>query len=182
MAVTAKKLSRSGVRSREIDTVVRDQLAIIDTALTRAPRSWGRNTVTVDLPIDLKFAGLSTQDSQRIVYGSILRSLDRRGFEHRILLEDTRTCLIIAWNVDITEEEIEALNAIIRARRIASAEVPKFIRRSGMTKESTSVPMRVTDKGRVMMPRGGVTAPPRPGEKSRSERELLGPQLSSLLP
>jgi hypothetical protein len=129
MSVTAKQLSKSGARGKDLDGVVRDHLQIIDDKLLRAVRSWGRNVVVHDLPTVMSLPGLDKKDAQRIVYSTILRSLDQRGFETRILLEADTTKVFIIWTTDLDVEEIEAMNKLIRAKRVQRDQVEAFIQR-----------------------------------------------------
>lgn len=191
MSVSAKRLSKSGARGRELDGFVSEQLQLIDAKLLRHVRVWGRNTISHDLPIVIPIPGMEKADAQRIVYTAIVRSLEERGFETRLLLEDERSTLFAAWMTDLETSEVEAMNSLIRARRLAPAEVEEFVRvgaadapraasaaRAGRAPPPR--PLTVTDAGRVMRPRGGMTAPPAPagaaapGRPSRAEAELLG--------
>ena len=126
MSVTAKQLSKSGARGKDLDSVVRDQLQIIDEKLLHADRTWGRNVVAHDLPTVVGLPGLDKKDAQRIVYSAVLRSLEKRGFEARILLEEARTTVYIAWATDLDTEEVDAMNRLIRLRRIQAAELGAF--------------------------------------------------------
>ena len=64
MSVSAKQLSKSGARGKDLDAVVREHLQIIDDKLLKADRTWGRNVVTHDLPIVLALPGLDKKDAQ----------------------------------------------------------------------------------------------------------------------
>ena len=190
MSVTAKKLSKSGARGKDLDAVVREHLQIIDDKLLKADRTWGRNVVTHNLPTMLTLPGLDKKDAQRIVYSTILRSLDRRGFETRILLEPDYTTVYIAWMTDLDIEEVEAMNALIRVKRVQREAIGSFIQRGAAPapRSATAVrqgraeplaPMVVADTN-VMQPRGGMGATPSadtraaPAGMSSAEAALLG--------
>jgi hypothetical protein len=191
MSVTAKKLSKSGARGKDLDAVVREHLQIIDDKLLKADRTWGRNVVTHNLPTMLTLPGLDKKDAQRIVYSTILRSLDRRGFETRILLEPDYTTIYIAWMTDLDIEEVEAMNALIRMKRVQRDAIESFIQRGAAPapRSATAVrqgraeppaPMTVADTN-VMQPRGGMGAIPLPADTratpagiSSAEAALLG--------
>jgi hypothetical protein len=129
MSVTAKQLSKSGARGKDLDAVVREHLQIIDDKLLKADRTWGRNVITHDLPTMLALPGLDKKDAQRIVYSTILRSLENRGFETRIVLEPDYTKIFIVWMTDLNSEEIEAMNTLIRTKRIQLELVETFVKR-----------------------------------------------------
>lgn len=127
MSVTAAKLSRTGAKGKVLDSVIREQLRIIDDKLMRADRKWGRNVISVDLPSHLQFPGLDKLDSQRIVYCAIIRSLTKRGFGVRLLLETNRTSVFISWNADMNTADLAVMNKIIRSARITREELPAFL-------------------------------------------------------
>ena len=126
MSVTAKQLSQSGVRRKDIDTLVREQLQIIDDRLLRAERSWGRNVTPIELPSNFAIPGLRRQDGQRLVYSTIIRSLANRGFDVGIQMEKDRTTLYVAWDSNLNQEEIDALNKLISDHRLMAGDVPGF--------------------------------------------------------
>lgn len=127
MSVTAKQLSKSGARGKELDAIVREQLQVIDDRLLRAERTWGRNVVEHELPTNLAMPGLLKPDGQRIVYSAIVRSLTKRGFEVALLLEEARSALFIVWVTDLDTREIQAMNQLIRTARISREKLPAFV-------------------------------------------------------
>jgi len=166
MSVTANTLSKSGARGKALDSVVREQLQMIDEKLLHADRTWGRNVVSHDLPTVLGLPGLDKKDAQRIVYSAVIRSLENRGFEVRLLLEADRSAVYIAWMTDLDVEEVEAMNALIRAKRIQRGELEAFIRHGAPAPRAATAArqgraepapqMTVAAKDRVMRPRGGM--------------------------
>jgi len=182
MAVTAKQLSKSGARGRELDLIVREHLQIIDDRLLHSERSWGRNTLMYDLPVIFALPGLDKRDAQRIVYSAILRSLDKRGFETRILLEPDRTALCIAWMTDLDVDEVEAMSALIRAKRVAGPDLEPFFAHGALPAPRAALaaragvappapPLRVVEAGLVMRPRGGAVVEQRPESRDISRKK-----------
>lgn len=110
-----------------MDAVVREQLQIIDDRLMRAERTWGRNVVVHDLPTNLAMPGLDKRDAQRIVYTAIIRSLTKRGFEIRLLLEENQSSLYVVWVTDLDTEEIQAMNQLVKSVRITRDKLPEFM-------------------------------------------------------
>lgn len=188
MSVTAQNLSRSGARGKEIDAVVREQLQIIDDRLQRATRTWGRNVVSHSLPTMFTLPGLDKKNAQRIVYSTIIRSLEKRGFETKLLLETDQTMIYTAWMTDLDVEEVAAMNALIRAKRIQRPDLDAFLQK-GATPAPRAATFRqgrdeaekltVTEAGQVMHPRGGVAAGgtavrSNPAPASAAEAAILG--------
>ena len=133
MSVTAKDLSSSGAKGRALDALVRDQLLLIDNRLRGAVTGWGRNLISVELPVHCTCPGLNKRDTQRILYSTIVRSLQDRGFEVRLQLEGKKTVLFIEWVADISREEIAAMNKLIHSVQIKPAEIGAYIRRGRET-------------------------------------------------
>lgn len=150
MSVTAKQLSKSGAKGKDLDAVVREQLLIIDDRLQRADRSWGRNVVSQDLPTNFAFPGLEKKDAQRIIYTAIVRSLQERGFSVRLLLEPERTTIFLEWVTDLNSEEIDAMNRLIRTVRIGADEVDAYLARDGSPDAAgQNKPQRAKDSARA---------------------------------
>jgi len=182
MAVTAKRLSQSGARGRELEAIVREHLQIIDDKLLHAERTWGRNTLVYDIPVTFALPGLDKRDAQRIIYSAILRSLDKRGFETRILLEDDRTAVCIAWMTDLDSREVEAMSALIRAKRVSSAGLEPFIMHGAINAPNAAsavragtadppAPLWVAESDAVMRPRGGIERRDQRGGTERESRD-----------
>lgn len=127
MSVTAAQLSKSGARGHEINAVVSEQLRIIDDKLRMAERVWGKNVLTYELPLSMLSSSLEKNDAQRLVYTMIITSLEERGFETKILLEDDRSLLFIAWVTDLGSKEIAAMNSLLKSRIIKPEEIETFM-------------------------------------------------------
>ena len=127
MSVTVQNLNRAGAKGKLLDGIVREQLTIIDDKLTRADRTWGRNVVVHDLPTCISLPGLEKKDAQRILYSMIIRSLEKRKFEVRIVLADDVSTLYIAWTTNLAGEEVEAMNDLIGKRMITKDEIKSFV-------------------------------------------------------
>jgi len=122
MSVTAKSLSKTSARGDLIDSLVREHIGIIDTKLLRHERVWGRNCVQYDLPSNIPIPGLSKPDAQRILYSALIRAYEKRNFEVGLAILDEGSRLYIAWMTDLDAVEVEAMNALIRARRLGSRD------------------------------------------------------------
>lgn len=184
MAITAKQLSKSGARGKDIDSLIREQLSIIDDKLLRSDRVWGRNVVIHDLPTAIALPGLKKVDAQRIIYNAVIRSLDKRGFETAICITDEYSRLYIAWMTDLDTNEVVAMNALLKSKRVYGAGVDNFIQNglvdaphvASSSRAEPTQKLHFANKG-IMHPRGGVeiTRPtPKPGVVSNPEAEILG--------
>ena len=198
MSVTADQLSKTSACGDDIKRIIEGLARAIDDTLMRAPKVWGRNCVSYQLPLNPGIPGLSIKDAQRVVYSSIIADLERRRFDVRIQLELATSTLYIAWETKLDIKEINAMSALIKAKRISAEEVRAF-KDVGFTKSAgpkTQPPLVVTGKGVVMQPRGGLatakekspaTTPDEnavgpPGKASSAEAELIGSVLGSEMP
>lgn len=132
MSVTAKQLSKSGARGKELDAVVRDLLLVIDEQLQRSERSWGRNLIAHELPVVFAFPGLDKRGAQRIIYAAVVSSLEGRGFGVRLLLAPERTTIYIEWLTDLSQAEVEDMNRLVRRVRIPEEDLEAFLARASL--------------------------------------------------
>lgn len=119
MSITAKQLNKAAIQNKDIDTIVKENLWIIDSKLLQSGLQIGKNTVAHELPVNMNIAGLDKKNAQRVVYSTIMNSLMRRGFDVKILLEDTCTILYVSWTANISPEEVSAMNLIINKNRVS---------------------------------------------------------------
>jgi len=125
--ITANKLSKLSVKVRELENVIKEHLYIIDEKMLKADKCWGRNVIAHELPTIFVIPGIDRKDSQRMVYSSILKNLQKRGFDVRILIEANRTMVYISWVCEYSQDELESMDAIIKNTRILGNEVEEFI-------------------------------------------------------
>lgn len=142
--MTAKKLSKSGVRGPDIATILRDQFEIIDSALTKAPKHWGRNVVNVELPLIFNIPGLATGDAQRLIYSSILKRMIDNGLNPRITMTQKRTVLYLQWVADIDQKEVDAMSSLIKRCRLSYDDVPAFL--EGTDEQTIKIPSSLPRK------------------------------------
>jgi hypothetical protein len=125
--ITANKLSKLSVKVRELENVIKEHLYIIDEKMLKSDKCWGRNVIAHELPTIFVIPGIDRKDSQRMVYSSILKNLQKRGFDVRILIEANRTMIYISWICEYSQDELESMDAIIKNTRILGNEVEEFI-------------------------------------------------------
>lgn len=118
MSITVSQLNKNAMKFKDLDSIIKEQLLLIDNKLLKKDKSWGTNVITHELPI--LFPGLDKKNAQRVVYSNIIMSLDRRGFTVKILLEDTRTVLYIEWETNFSDSDINKMNSLINQKRISA--------------------------------------------------------------
>lgn len=124
MSVTVKQINEMCMRNKDIDTIIKEQLQIIDDKLLHSDRSIGTNCISHCLPTTMPgIVGIDRQDSQRIVYSTIICSLEKRGFIAKLVLSNSSTMLYISWKSEIDNDSIESMNSIIRNNLITKEEM-----------------------------------------------------------
>jgi len=125
--LTASKLSRLSVKIKELDIIIKEHLFIIDDKMLKSDKSWGRNVIVHELPTTFIIPGVERKDAQRLIYSAVLKNLEKRGFEAKILLENNKTLLYIAWVGEYSKEEFDDMNKIIIKNRIMPDQIDNFV-------------------------------------------------------
>lgn len=125
--ITANKLSKLSVKVRELENIIKEHLFIIDEKMLKADKSWGRNIIIHELPTLFSIPGIDRKDSQRMIYSSILKNLQKRGFEVKILIEVQKTIIYISWICEYSQDELKLMDSIIRDNRIMGSDIDNFI-------------------------------------------------------
>jgi hypothetical protein len=154
--VTAQKLAIAGVRQTQLNSIVREHINAIDIGLQKHERRWGRNVYEHVLPHTFTIL-IDKRDAQRFIYWMIMTDLEKRGFEVCLMFEGgdgaapphdgapapngarvaipERNVLYIAWNAEINQDELVAMNKYIAAHMVKSGdELNKFMTKSTAAK------------------------------------------------
>jgi hypothetical protein len=131
MSVTVKQITDMCIKNKDLDTLIKEQLQIIDDKLIHSDRSWGNNCITHSLPTTIiGITGLDKTDAQRIIYSTIICSLKKRGFTVKIVLDDSSTILYVSWKSELNDSSLETMNTIIRDNRINKQELHELLYKS----------------------------------------------------
>lgn len=128
MSVTVKQMNELCLRNKDLDTIIKEQLQMIDDKLLHSDRSIGNNCITHSLPVTMpSVIGIERQDAQRIVYSSIICSLKKRGFNVKISLNDSLSILFISWKSEMNEQSMDTMNSIIRTNLVSKEELHNLV-------------------------------------------------------
>lgn len=128
MSVTVKQINDICMKNKDLETLVKEQLQIIDDKILHSDKSIGNNYITHYLPVTMPgLVGIERQDAQRIVYSSIICSLEKRGFNIKIVLNESSTILYIAWKAELNQGSLETMNKIIKSKLVTNTELQKII-------------------------------------------------------
>jgi aspartyl/asparaginyl-tRNA synthetase len=108
----ASSLKSNESQKKYIKSVIKDLLNTIDSELKESHKDSKQNLET-KLPITFTIPNMNNADAQRIVYSSIIESLEKRGFIVEIEIKSTSTVLYIRWLNDEEHKEIQIQNLIL---------------------------------------------------------------------
>lgn len=128
MSVTVKQINEMCLRNKDLDTIIKEQLQIIDDKLLHSDRSIGNNCITHSLPTTMpSVIGVDRQDAQRIVYSSIMCSLEKRGFTVKIVLNTSSSILYVSWKSEMDIQSVNVMNQIIKNNLITQDELHSLV-------------------------------------------------------
>lgn len=128
MSVTVKQINEMCLKNKDLDAIIKEQLQIIDDKLLHSDRALGNNCITHSLPTTMpSIIGIDRQDSQRIVYSTIICSLEKRGFITKLVLNNVSTTLYIAWKSELNSDAINTMNSIIRTKLISKEQLHELV-------------------------------------------------------
>jgi len=124
MSVTVQQITELTLKNKNIDIIIKEQLQIIDDKLIHSRKIIGENYITYTLPYNLpQIEGISKSDLQKIIYTSIIVSLEKRGFIVKIVLEKLISILYISWITEIDYNSVQTMNMILKQKRISNDEL-----------------------------------------------------------
>lgn len=130
MSVTVKQINELSLRNKDLDTMIKEQLQIIDDKLLHSDKYIGNNSIIHHLPTTMpSIVGIERMDSQRIIYSSIICSLEKRGFIVKLLLNNNYALLHISWKSEIDKVSLDTMNTIIRNNIITQEEYEELSRK-----------------------------------------------------
>lgn len=130
MSVTAQQINELTLKNKNIDIIIKEQLQIIDDKLLHSRKFVGKNYITYDLPYNLpSIPGVNKSDLQKIIYTSIIVSLEKRGFIVKILLENLVSVLYISWVTELNDNSVQTMNSILKHNRITKDELTELMNR-----------------------------------------------------
>lgn len=119
MSVTTSQLNNNCTTIRAFSVAIKDQLDVIDSKIRGADQKFGKNVITHELPSTFMIHGTDRCTEQKIVYASIINSLQQRGFKVHIMVDEAISVLVISWVISLPGGELESINSIIKNARIS---------------------------------------------------------------
>lgn len=124
MSVTVKQINELCLRNKDLDTLIKEQLQMIDDKLLHSDRSIGNNCISHTLPTTMpSIIGIDRQDAQRIIYSTIICSLEKRGFTVRLYIDESTALMYISWKSEMDTDSTNTMNKIIRTKMVSKNEI-----------------------------------------------------------
>ena len=137
MSVTVNQINELSLKNKDVDTMIKEQLQIIDDKLLNCDKYIGNNFIIHSLPTTMpSIVGIERQDAQRIVYSNIICSLEKRGFTVKLSLTDVAAVLYVSWKSELNANSVKAMNAIIKNNIISRTELNNLISEKKISKFS----------------------------------------------
>ena len=114
MSVTSHQLCNASTKRKDVDYIIKTQLDIIDELLLNSDKCWGDHNIVYTLPNTFVLTGLNRKSIERIVYSTIILSLQKRGFKIVLDLLPDQSVIHIMWTTEISQIEIDAQNKILK--------------------------------------------------------------------
>lgn len=132
MSLTSDSLSAMTFNSKALESVVKEQLHIIDNLLRTMVKTVGVNCLKYKLPMSFPIPGVTeVSDQQRFVYSSIITSLKSRGFDVGIVLTEETNIMAIRFMVKFTDEQVNAMNSVLKSVIISAEAFDNFVEGEG---------------------------------------------------
>lgn len=118
MSITVNQLNNNCATLRAFSVAIKDQIDIIDAKIRACEHKFGNNVITHDLPTTFMIHGTDRCTEQKVIYASIIGSLEQRGFKVNILIEEDKSVLVISWKISLPGSELESIHSIIKNARV----------------------------------------------------------------
>lgn len=111
----------AGVTLAAVDTTVQDHLRAINVKIRKHHGQLGQFEIAHDIVSIPSYAGVDRIAAERLIFTSIMKGLEDRGYQVEIALSDAEheaTRIIIRWVTGFDEKQVEAMNDYISRRRV----------------------------------------------------------------
>lgn len=118
MSLTATDASSLGLSIIELQKTASDQLKIIDEKIKMVTPSLGTNLFEYILPTSFSLkciiSASQLNQAKKYIYGTIVDSLQQRGFRVKLLIKEKSNILFITWESNFDKAEIDKFTDILK--------------------------------------------------------------------
>jgi hypothetical protein len=118
-ALSVNDLLRRMKQGKPIKDFTQSIVGGVDRLIERHESHFGRNLVSVDIPVTATISGLRRDDAQRAMYASLIAVYRDRGFDVRIEMPSPqKTVLHLFYDIKFDQAVKDSLDALIRRHRV----------------------------------------------------------------
>jgi hypothetical protein len=113
--VPAQKMSKCGYKPGMINSIVKNQIMLIDVNLKKYDKTWGKNVLCHVLPSDFNIPGLPKDKAQKLIYSQIITRCENAGYKVKLRLgvKKNKNVIALIWESEISEKELDTMDNII---------------------------------------------------------------------
>lgn len=116
--LTAAQVSKSVLQGTIFNSIVKEQLLIIDKKILNASKRIGLNAVIYDLPITFMTTHQNHTDTKIMIYYHILKSLEERGYEVKLDVSNVKAILKIEWVIGLDKSDITHMEKYLQNKTV----------------------------------------------------------------
>lgn len=105
MLTSVQQLSGTVLRNTVVTEHINEILALVNKLILRE-NTIGTNKIVYDLPIVFRNINFAPDVAQAIIYFSVMKELERKGYTVKISRTKEKPVLLIQWNSGVNDAEI----------------------------------------------------------------------------
>lgn len=117
MLTSVQQLSGTTLRNTVMTEHINEILALINKLVLRE-NTIGTNKIVFDLPIVFRNINFSPDVAQSIIYFSVMKELEKKGYATKINRTNEKPILLIQWNSGVNDAEINSMKNYLQEHSI----------------------------------------------------------------
>ena len=129
--VPASRMRKLGYRPSLVNSIIKNQIALINNKLQKFDKTWGRNVLVHVIPTHFNIPGLTQERAQKLIYSQIISRLTSAGYEVKLRFNEKKkkTVIAVIWESAMTEEEVKMMDEIISNAQLGGVNTPGAVAR-----------------------------------------------------
>lgn len=117
MLTSVNQLSRGTLRTTVITEHINENLSLINKLIIKE-NTLGTNKVIYELPIVFRNINVSPSVAKAIIYSSVMKELEQKGYKVGIKMNENKPLLLIEWSSGINNAEIICMEKYLQEHSI----------------------------------------------------------------
>jgi hypothetical protein len=112
--ILASNIRKRGYRPSLVNSIVRNQINLIDSKLKHIDKKWGINIVKHALPTDFDIPGLNNERAKKLIYTQIITKCESAGYSVKLVVDNkkNKAAVVLIWESEVSREESETMDRI----------------------------------------------------------------------